>query len=241
MVGKPAFGAAWVETMFIHHPTHYGLANLLEPLAVGKAERRVGFNSPARYASFMCEHDVVLFESGLHDLGLPFTDQVSYGKSQLRQLCSGRTEAECSEALLRVIRHERWRLRPLESYRARLQELIGMWRRCRAKKPSFRAIFKLAPAPRARQRPAECAVAQWGFSTASAQHTAEANELARRLVEGAGFEVFDGFGVTLHALPRWFDDTRHGVRYMIHESEATSDLVTQLFLSQLCARPLAAG
>ena len=35
--------------------------------------------------------------------------------------------------------------------------------------------------------------------------------------------------------------TRHGVRYMIHESEATADLVTQLFLSQLCARPLAAG
>ena len=134
-----------------------------------------------------------------------------------------------------AIRQELWRLNPLEAYRARLRELVGMWSTCRSSKPHFRAIFKLAPAPRARERAADCEVAQWGFSTASAQYQAEANDAARSIVEGAGFETFDGFGVTLHAPPAWFDDTRHGVRHMIHEAEATSDLTTQLLLSQLCA------
>ena len=96
------------------------------------------------------------------------------------------------------MRNETWRLRPLEAYRARLQGLLRMWGKCRQVKPGFRAIFKLAPAPRARTRPAECEVAQWGFST-QAHHMASVNDLAKEMVEAAGFEVFEGV-TKLHLL-----------------------------------------
>ena len=63
------------------------------------------------------------------------------------------------------------------------------------------------------------------------------NHAAREMVEAAGFEVFDGFGVTLHAPPAWFDDARHGVRFKLHEAEALSDVTTQALLNQICATP----
>eukprot|EP00966_Prymnesium_polylepis_P202753 4697257-Prymnesium_polylepis.1 len=116
MVGRPMFGAGSFETMFIHHPTHYGLANVLEPQAVGRAERRVGFASAAKYASTMCAHDVVVFESGLADLGLPFTEWISYGRSRLHSRCAGASDDECRAALLPAIRNESWRLAPLDAY-----------------------------------------------------------------------------------------------------------------------------
>ena len=48
-------------------------------------------------------------------------------------------------------------------------------------------------------------------------------------------KAFDGsFGATLHALPRWFDDARGGLRHSTTESEALSDVVTQMLLNQLC-------
>ena len=60
----------------------------------------------------------------------------------------------------------------------------------------------------------------------------------QQLVERAGFEVFDGFGLTLHAPATWFDEAKYGVRFKIHEAEAISDVVTQSFLGFLC--PLSA-
>jgi len=58
--------------------------------------------------------------------------------------------------------------------------------------------------------------------------------MRQAMVEAAGFEVFDAFGVTLHAPAEWFDDVRYGVKYKLHEAEALSDVVTQLLLNQLC-------
>ena len=65
MVGIPRFGDAYIETMFIHHPAHLGLANVLEPETIPKAHRRVGFPHAENYAAFMCKHDVVALESVL--------------------------------------------------------------------------------------------------------------------------------------------------------------------------------
>ena len=122
----------------------------------------------------------------------------------------------------------------MRAYRQRLAKVLDMWRRCRAAKPHFRGIFHLSPAPRARQSPSDCKVAQWGFST-QAHHLRVVNEAARELVTGAGFEVFEApFALALHAPPQWFDDAKYGVRYKIHESEALSDLTTQALLAHIC-------
>lgn len=233
MVGKAVFGHGSVQTMFIHHPPHYGLANVLEPEAVPGF--RVGFRRWLQYERFFCQHDVLIFESGVHDFGLPFGPLVAYGKSALRPACaSASTPDACVAALTPALRNETWRLRPLEAYAKRLRTVLAMWGRCREANPRFRPIFKLAPAARSRRRPAECSVAQWGFNS-EAHHVAAFNRVARDLVEAAGFEVFDAFGVTLHAPSEWFDPVRHGVVHKIHEVEAVSDVETQMLLNQLCA------
>ena len=61
-------------------------------------------------------------------------------------------------------------------------------------------------------------------------------------MEAAGFEVFAGaLGATLHAPPQWFD-TSSGIKGRLRQvqgavdpsaSEALSDLVTQLLVTQL--------
>ena len=79
----------------------------------------------------------------------------------------------------------------------------------------------------------DCESAQWGYSS-QAHHVAIFNEVARELVTAAGFETFDPFGVTLHALPSWFDDARAPVRHHVFEAEALSDMTTQVWLNQLC-------
>ena len=169
----------------------------------------------------MCRHDTVVLESGVQDFMLPLEDFIA------SELCIVSSEAECRSFLLHSINNETWRLRPFASYKARVQALVAGWRRCRAAKPHFRAIFKLAPAPRSQMSCGDDVM--WSLATASAQHLAEANRIAREVVEGAGFEVFDAFGVSLHGPSIWLADG----------SEATSDLVTQLFLSQLCGRAAA--
>lgn len=67
--------------------------------------------------------------------------------------------------------------------------------------------------------------------------------MARQLVEAAGFEAFDPWAATLHAAPSWFDPLptvrgghrkTGGLEYEIHSAEALSDMVTQMFLNQLC-------
>jgi len=182
----------------------------------------------------MCSFDLLIFESGTHDFGLPFGDLVTFGKSRLKEACQGRTQAECHAVLLPAIRNQTWRLEPFHTYRQRLRTLTRMWARCRTKQPNFRVIFKLAPAPRVREQHSDCEIAQWGFST-QAHHMARANAIARAEVEAAGFEVFAGsFSATLHARAEWFDDVKQGIRYHPFESEAISDVLTQLLLNKLC-------
>ena len=245
MVGSSVFGRSRVTTMLLDHPSHYGLINVLEPLTVQQQEARVGFPSAARYEALMCSHDVLLFESGVHDFGLPFTESgVTPFRSRLGNACAGRPIAECRAALWPALKNQSWRLRPLRAYRERLGQLLAMWARCREAKPVFRAFFKLAPAPRARGALAagsgprtkavdDCLLAQYGYST-QAHHVAVFNAVARDLVAAAGFEVFDAFGVTLNAHPQWFDDMRI-IRKKVFEAEALSDLTTQLWLNQLCS------
>jgi hypothetical protein len=74
---------------------------------------------------------------------------------------------------------------------------------------------------------------------------ATVNEVAKRIVEQAGFEVFDPFAATLHASPSWFDalpasatavraHRSKGLAFEIHSAEAVSDMMTQMSLNQLC-------
>ena len=147
-----------------------------------------------------------------------------------------------------ALKNETWRQMPLSTYRRRLVALMQVWKECRSSKgPAWRGIFKLAGAPRARaihptQEPADCELAQAGYSS-QAHHMATANEVAKRIVEQAGFEVFDPFAATLHASPSWFDALpatavrarrSKGLAFEIHSAEAVSDMMTQMSLNQLC-------
>ena len=76
--------------------------------------------------------------------------------NRVRSACGGSTLEACKSALALAIKGEEWRLRPLTAYKQRLRSLLDIWRRCRKAKPVFRAIFKLAPAPRAMQGTAGC-------------------------------------------------------------------------------------
>jgi hypothetical protein len=238
MAGRPQFGPATVTTQFLQHPPHYGLANILDPDGVAlNASGRVGFRRTEQFERFMCKHDLVVLESGLADFALSISagPSVTFSTNRVRPACAGsRDPATCEAALAPALHGEDWRRHPMRAYRQRLAKVLDMWRRCRAAKPHFRGIFHLSPAPRARQSPSDCKVAQWGFST-QAHHLRVVNEAARELVTGAGFEVFEApFALALHAPPQWFDDAKYGVRYKIHESEALSDLTTQALLAHIC-------
>lgn len=58
---------------------------MLEPDAVtSSAGGRVGLRRAAQYERLMCEHDVVVFESGIHDFGMPFySAQLTYAKNHV--------------------------------------------------------------------------------------------------------------------------------------------------------------
>ena len=57
-----------------------------------------------------------------------------------------------------------------------------------------------------------------------------ANELARRVVEGAGFEVFDPFAAGMHASAKWYDSSGKDNQH----SDVLSDVVLQMLLAQIC-------
>ena len=159
--GLSYFGAASVGTQYLQHPPHYGLANMLEPEGVSQARGRVGFRTAKEYQRWMCHHDLVILESGLADFGLPFSEFHSWAKNSVRPKCTGASSADCEAALAPALLGEDWRRLPMRAYTRRLEALLSMWRQCRRAKPAFRAIFKLAPAPRSRQRPNDCELAQW--------------------------------------------------------------------------------
>ena len=176
--------------------------------------------------------------------------------------CSDRPVAECTAELSLTLKNETWRHRPLQAYTLRLRALMDHWKTCRRAKPAWRGVFKLATAPRSRSlyeepETADCHYAQSGHGT-HPHHLLTVNQVARRLVENAGFEVFEPWAATLHASPRWFDalpplsprarrkarvsdGSRHGkeqrgLQYDSQHAEALSDMVTQMLINQLCAR-----
>ena len=71
--------------------------------------------------------------------------------------------------------------------------------------------------------------AEWGYNTVGF-YLQVGNQVARQVVEAHGYEVFDPYPATEHAATAWFDQ---GGRDSLH-SDAVSDLVTQMFINQLC-------
>ena len=75
----------------------------------------------------------------------------------------------------------------------------------------------------------------WGYNALPA-YMRVVNQVARRVVEEAGFEVFDPFPASLHAPSSWFDQNGQDVQH----SDVLGDMVAQMLLNQLCA-PAKAG
>ena len=242
-------GGGSVRSTFIHLPFYNGLGNIFPSRA-------------AEFGELMCAHDVVVFESGMHDLALPssryYAPAAPTVTNALMRVCAESDDMrECEAVSSRALGGQSWREFPLKTYRERLQALTRLWRGCRERREraglAFRPLFKLAPAPRTRNvSDFGCDVLQTGYN-GQAHHVLVANEVARRVVEGAGFEVFDAFPLTLHADGAWFDRLRmagfnqsrfvararrlgltwHGLADVSHV-EALSDMATQMLLGMLC-------
>ena len=262
------FGTSTVRTLLkrpLEHLLPQGTASLpaaprtTPPTAAPMAPSSTGAGRHAKsrqeVLSLMCASDIVVYESGLDDIALPLTPFTPLrDRSLLQAACSGRAVAECAGVLPIALKNETWRHAPLAAYRNRLHALLEVWKSCRASRPSWRGIFKLAQAPRARalretREIADCERAQTGYS-AQAHHVAILNAVARHAVEMAGFEAFDPSAATMHASASWFDALpaargakRHsqkaaadprGLEYEVHRAEAVSDMVTQMLLNQLC-------
>ena len=225
--GKFKHNRSVVQTQFIHHPFRYGLTNIVSP----DPKKVVALKSAKAWESFMCSFDIVILESGVHDLASP--DRRAH--QQMRNTCGGATP--CTDAMLMPsVHNETWRLDLLASYKTHLEQLMGMWKRCKAerlsrKKPvPFRPIFKLATAPNPITEMRSC-TADWGYNT-QGWYLDVGNKVARKIVEGSGFEVFDTFPAFLHANGGWFDN---GGRDALH-SDVLSDLVTQMILGHICGK-----
>lgn len=229
--GKSVFNRSVVTTQFIHHPFRYGLSNVLRP----DPKKVVAYKSAAKYESLMCAHDVVVFESGVHDLASP--DR--HVHRSMLAACAG-ARGPCTDAqLLPLLHNESWRLDLLGSYRAHLEELMQMWDRCReqrrraagsARKPArpFRPVFKLSTAPNPGTEMSSC-TAEWGYNT-EGWYLLVANAAAREIVEAHGYEVFDPYPATQHAARGWYD---LGGKDSLHV-DSLSDLITQMLINQLC-------
>ena len=77
-----------------------------------------------------------------------------------------------------------------------------------------------------------CVRAFSGYNTMG-HYMRAANAIAREVVEGHGFEVFDPSVALIHASPQWYDlngkDALH--------SDPISDLITQMLINQICDEP----
>jgi hypothetical protein len=206
-----------------------GLTNVLAP---GPAA--IALKSAAEYEKLMCNHDVVIFESGIHDFNMP----MHVNHHQLLAAC-GQPQPCTDNDLMRLMRNESWRLDPIASYQAHLTKLMGMWQRCnesrfvqssQRKRPlkPFRPIFKLSVCPNAATELRSCN-AGWGYNSMG-HYLFVANQVARQIVEASGFEVFDTFPAFVHAAPRWYDVQGNDALH----ADQLSDLVTQMLINQLC-------
>ena len=220
--GTTRFNRSVIQTMFIHHPFRHGLSNVLAP-----SRQTVGFRSANGYYAFMCRHELVFFESGVHDLASP--DRRAH--TSMIEKCSHALPCT-DEDLMPNLQNLTWRLDQLPSYRRHLHRLMDMWDKCKAYrksrgKPSFRPIFKLSYCPNAWSE-LDCNRA-WGYNT-QGHYLLTGNQVAREVIESRGYEVFDPFPATLHAHPKWYD--LQG-RDALH-SDVLSDLITQMLLNQVC-------
>eukprot|EP00966_Prymnesium_polylepis_P263041 6075540-Prymnesium_polylepis.1 len=92
-----------------------------------------GYSTWKQYTSYMCDHDIVLLESGVHDFAVP--DRRAAGR--LTKLC--RREKPCTDAdILPILGNATWRLQPLESYRQHLAAVMQSWAQCKKAKPHWR-------------------------------------------------------------------------------------------------------
>lgn len=238
--GVSVFGRSAVVTQYMHHPFRMGLLNVVDPQYVinstGKhvgprGDRAIRPHTPESYEKLMCDFDIVVFESGVHDISFP--DSKGGLVWALSKQCAGPTP--CSDTdILPLLANQSFRLDLLGSYRAHLQKLVAMWTHCREarqrKKRTFRPIFKLAYAPAHSPRVSDRVCASpWGHNV-FASYMKGANDVARQVIEGGGFEVFDTFPATMHAMKHWFDQGGKDVQH----SDALSDLVTQMLLNQIC-------
>ena len=183
----------------------------------------------------MCSYDMVVFESGVHDLASP--DRRAH--REMIALCS-RPGHPCTDAeLLPTLNNETWRLDLLASYRTHLTQLMGMWSRCnqtrskraggRAHSPrAFRPIFKLSTAPNPATEMNACA-AEWGYNNIGF-YLQVGNAVAREIVEAHGFEVLDPYPATEAADLKWFDN---GGKDSLH-TDVLSDLTTQMIINHIC-------
>ena len=240
--GVSTFGGAKVFTQFIHHPFRYGLLNVIHPTWVLKTAGvhiGPGRHRASDYEKLMCDFDVVVFESGVHDIALPDGHKVLIG---LKEACSRRTPCSDADILPVLLRNESYRLDMLSAYRSHLHELMAMWTRCHTDRerrrrgapvlPPFRPIFKLAYAPGdtpGNRRAVSPCSSPWGYN-AHASYMQVANEVARQVVEANGFEVFDPFPAGMHSVRSWYDGSGSDVQH----SDVLSDLVTQMLLNQIC-------
>ena len=144
-------------------------------------------------------------------------------------------------------RNESWREQPLAAYVRRLHALLDEWRRCAAiarrghggAARAWRGIIQLAAFPRARglhtePRASDCSVGGQRGMASEPHHIAEINAIAKKTVEGAGFEVFDPSAATLHANPKWFDAVKGQLEYDERKIEPVSDLTTQMLINHIC-------
>jgi hypothetical protein len=210
------FGRSRVTTSLFHYPSWNGLANL----------RRQDYDA-------MCAHDIVVLESAYEDLAMP---TASGARKKL-------AEANAS-----------WRERPLATYVTRLSKLLSHWTRCAdhrrqsarggaatsgggAVAHPWRALFQLAPYPRARALSVDPHASDCGTRDMMSEphHVAQVNAIAKHMVEAAGFEVFDPSAATLHADPRWYDWLNGPREYDDRKIEPVSDLTAQLLINQLCS------
>lgn len=168
-------------------------------------------------------HDIVVLESAFEDMASPPPSYLA------KRRANGRNES--------------WRERPLETYIQRLSGVLDRWKRCVSARPPnqpWRGIFQLAAFPRARglqanPRSSDCTLGGQRGMASEPHHIAEINQLARRMVEEAGFEAFDPSAVTLHADPKWFDALKTELQHDERKIEPVSDLTSQLLINHICS------
>ena len=204
-----AFGASRVNSYNFHYPE-------------GSNNKGGLLNLRAEHYRRMCDADILVFESSYDDL-------------------KGGASGEWKERRGR--------------YESRLKDLMVEWRKCKEAKKEWRGIFALGTFARgppasassssssAKQQESTAEMKACGARGASssspdAHQMAEANDVARRIVTGAGYEVFEGAAsATLHARSRWFekDERAGGVVRPSRKVEPLADLEVQLLVGQICA------